>query len=251
MRMIARVFLFLSLTMLFQQCDYIDILHQENKIVETEEQLGDFEEIVVELPIELELEQTNDHIAIITGPDYKVANLSMTIENNVLTIDEKSFTYERKDQVLKIQLPIKTLRKITLNMPTILSSKEVLALDQFSLVVNGPGTYSESDLNLDCTSISLAAYGKNSGHHILKGNTDALRITMEGLAWTNAEQLISSKVTVYQRSLKSSYVHADDLLIVRMYSEGNVYYEGQPELDFQIIQPDWNPEFGQAIQQGN
>ena len=135
MRFIALVFLSTSLMILFHRCDYVDILRQENKIVVADEWLDDFEEIVVEIPIELELEQTNDEVAVITGPDYKVANLSMTIENHVLTIDEKSFTYERKDQVLKIRLPIKKLRKITLNMPTILSNKGVLAVDQFSLVV--------------------------------------------------------------------------------------------------------------------
>jgi hypothetical protein len=251
MRLIAVVFLAMSLMIPFQRCDYVDILHQENTIIVVDQWLDNFEEIVVEIPIELELEQTNDGVAVITGPDYKVDNLSMTIENNVLTIDEKSFTYERKDQVLNIKLPIKILRKITLNMPTILSSKGALSLDQFSLAVNGPGTYSESNLDLNCKSIYLGAYGKNSGHHILKGNTDELTLRLEGLAWTDAGQLISSKVTVIQRSLKNSYVHASDHLIVQMYSEGNVYYKGQPKLDFQIVQPDWNPEFGEAIKQGD
>ncbi len=251
MRMVARIFLSVSLLLLFQQCDYVKILHEENEIITVDEWLRDFNEIVVEAPIELELVQSNEEIAVISGPDYKLSNLSMTIEDNILTIDTKSFVYERKDQVLKIKLPIENLKKITLNMPTILSSKEVLHLDQFSLVVNGPGTYSESNLHLNSKSIYVGAYGKNSGHHILKGSTNELTLRLEGLAWTDADHLISSKVTVIQRSLKSSYVHATEQLVVRMYSEGNVYYKGNPELDFQIVQPDWNPEFGQAIQQKN
>ena len=175
----------------------------------------------------------------------------MNIENNVLTIDSKSFLYERKDQVLNIQLPITSLNKITLNKPTILTSKEVLILDKFSMIINGPGTYSESNLQLNCNSIYIGAHGKNSGDHVLKGTTDDLTLRLEGLAWTDASQLISSKATVIQRSMKSSYVHANEKLAIRMYSEGNVYYTGQPELDFQIVQPDWNAEFGQAIQQGD
>ena len=70
---------------------------------------------------------------------------------------------------------------------------------------------------------------------------------MEGLAWTDASQLISSNVTVTQRSLKSSYVQAIDQLTVKMYSSGNVYFTGQPTLEFETIQPDWDVEFGDAI----
>ena len=251
MRFIALAFLSFCLIVLFQRCDYVEILYQENKIVEAEELLGEFEEIEVNIPIELELEQSNEQVAVISGADYKVDNLSLMIENNILVIDAKSFIFERKDQVLKIQLPIKKLRKITLNMPTLLSSKEALSLDKFSMVVNGPGTYSESILSLNCKSIYLGVYGKNSGNHILIGNTDELTLRMEGLAWTNAEQMISSRVTIIQRSLKNSYIHAKDHLHVKMYSAGNVYFKGQPELDYQIIQPDWDAEFGKAINLDN
>lgn len=249
MRSFLVLFLSVGLIVTFQQCDYVKVLHEENEIIVTEKWLDDFEEIVVEIPVELELEQVNEQTAIITGPDYKVSNLSLKVENNVLIVGAKSFIYERKDQVLKILLPIKTLNRITMNMPTILSSKGVLSLDKFVMIVNGPGTYSESFLNLSCSAIYLGAFGKNSGNHILKGNTDELTLRMEGLAWTNAEHLISSRITVVQRSLKSSYVHAKDHLFVQMYSSGNVYYKGQPELDYQIIQPDWNAEFGKAIHQ--
>ncbi len=251
MRSITGLFLSLVIIVSFSGCDYVKILHEDHTIIEAEEWLDEFEEITVEIPIELELVQTNEQFALITGPDYKVNNLSMNIEDRVLTIDSRSFLYERKDQVLKIQLPVKHLNRITLNIPTILSNKEVLNLDKFSLVVNGPGTYSESNLHLNCTSVYLGAFGKNSGNHILKGTADELTLRLEGLAWSNAEALISSKVTVIQRSLKSSYVHASEHLAVRMYSEGNVYYSGQPELDFQIVQPDWSADFGGAISLDN
>ena len=232
-----------------QQCDYVKILHQEHEIVTVDEWLDEFDEIIVEIPIELELQQSNAQIAVITGPDYKIANLSLLNEDKVLKIDATSSIYERKDQVLTIRLPIKKLEKITLNKPTILNNREVLNLDAFTMIINGPGTYSESNLNLNCNSVYLGAHGKNSGDHILKGAADELTLRLEGLAWTDASELVSSKVTVFQRSMKNSYVHATDQLIVKMYSQGNVYYTGLPELDIQIIQPDWSPTFGQVIHQ--
>jgi hypothetical protein len=126
-----------------------------------------------------------------------------------------------------------------------------LLLDDFTLVVNGPGVYSESDLQLSGKSITIAAYGKNSGHHILKGSADHLRLTMEGLAWTDASQLIATNVKVTQRSLKSSFVHAANELTVNMYSSGDVYYSGNPILNFKTVDPDWQVNFGSAISQSD
>lgn len=249
MRLIGRISLSISLLMFFQQCEYVEILHKDPVIIVSEIMLDDFEEVTVEIPIELMLVQNNDQLAVIEGPDYKVSNLSMIVEGNVLIIDRKEFIYERKDQVLKITLPVQNLSRITLNNPTILSNKDVLNFNKFSLVVNGPGTYSESNLHLNCTSVYIGAYGKNSGDHVLRGSTKELSLRLEGLAWTDASQLKASKVRITQRSMKSSYVHATDQLSIRMYSEGHVYYTGNPELDFEIVQPDWNANFGRAIQQ--
>jgi hypothetical protein len=133
----------------------------------------------------------------------------------------------------------------------LLSCANELSLDNFAIVVNGPGVYSESELKIRSKSISIAAFGKNSGHHILQGSTDDLRLTMEGLAWTDASQLTATNVTVIQRSLKSTFVHAVDELTVNMYSSGDVYYSGSPVLNFKIVEPDWEVNFGSAIYQSD
>jgi len=90
-----------------------------------------------------------------------------------------------------------------------LRSSGELNLYRFTLVVNGPGTYSESNLHLNCKSIYICAYSKNSGDHILEGKADELSLRLEGLAWVDAK-LLEEYVKLAQRSLKSSYVHATD-----------------------------------------
>jgi hypothetical protein len=237
---------FLSILAL-QGCNYVEVLYREDETIEIEAWIGDFNTITVNEEIALVLEQTNDQIAVISGLDYKVNNLKLTIEDQELLIEPREPTYNRKDQIITLYLPVKNLQRITLNRPTLLSSANELLLDNFALVVNGPRVYSESDLKLRGKSITIAAFGKNSGHHILEGSTDDLRLTMEGLAWTDASQLIATNVTVTQRSLKSSFVHAADELTVNMYSSGNVYYSGNPILHFKTVDPDWQVNFGSAI----
>lgn len=241
--------IFFLTNLALQGCNYVEVLYREDETIEIEARIGDYNTITVNEEIALVLEQTNDQIAVISGLDYKVNNLKLTIEDQELLIEPKESTYNRKDQVITVYLPVKNLQRITLNRPTLLSSANELLLDKFTLVVNGPGVYSESDLTLRGKSITIAAYGKNSGHHILEGSTDDLRLTMEGAAWTDASQLVATNVTVTQRSLKSSFVYAADVLTVNMYSSGNVYYSGNPILNFKTIDPDWQVNFGSAIYQ--
>lgn len=239
----------LILLLVFQGCNYVEVLYREDETIQIEEWLGDFNTIIVKEEIAIVLEQTNDQTAVISGLDYKVKNLKFTIEDKALLIEPRETTYDRKDQIITVYLPVKNLQRITLNRPTMLSCANELVIDNFTLVVNGPGVYSESELKLRSKSISIAAYGKNSGHHTLIGNTDDLRLTMEGLAWTDASQMAATNVTVIQRSIKSSYVQAQDRLTVNMYSSGNVYYSGNPVLEFKTVDPDWQVEFGSAINQ--
>lgn len=234
---------------LFQRCNYVEVLSEKGAYVEIEEWVGEFTAIRVETPIHLILEQTDEQIAVISGLDFKVSNLKFTVENSELILDAKAFALNRKDQIVTVRLPIKALNKITLNVPTQLSSANELLLGNFTVIVNGGGTYSESNLKLNCQSIYIAAFGPNSGLHLLEGKTNDLRLTMEGLSWTDATEMRSSKVTVTQRSLKSSYVNVTDQLTVKMYSSGHVYFTGQPQLDYQIYVPDWEAEFGRAISQ--
>jgi len=250
MRAIVIVLITFFISLIFQRCDYLEILYKEDEIITVDEWIDEFEEIQVDIPIELILEQSSDQIAEITGFEFKVNNLKLTVENKTLIIDEKDFMLNRKDQLITVKLTVQNLKRITLNEPTILSTSGELALEKFTMIVNGPGTYSETNLLLDCQSITLAAFGKNSGQHILEGKTENLQITMEGLAWTNASQMIATNATVYQRSHKNTYVNVTGKLIVNMYSVGNVYFKGNPQIEYNIIVPDWDVgEFGKVISQ--
>lgn len=233
----------------FQRCDYVEVLNQEGSYIETEEWLDEFTSIRVETHIKLILEQTTEHTALISGMDLKVNNVLLKVENKELIISEKASALNRKDQLATVHLPVNVIDRITLNTPTQLRSANELSFDKLVIIVNGGGTYSDSNLKLNCQSILLAAFGPNSGLHQLSGSTNHLHLAMEGLAWTDASQLISSTVIVQQRSLKSSYVQAIDQLTVNMYSSGNVYFTGQPFLKYTTIQPDWDVEFGDAIRE--
>ena len=247
MKSVFIILSFFFVVTLFPCCEYVEGLYHEGTFIETQVRLEGFNSIQVETPIQLILEQTEEQNTVISGLDFKVDNLKFTVEDSTLVIESKEYAYSRKDQLVTVLLPVQTINKITLNVPTALKSKNQLIFNSFSLIINGRGTYSESQLNLNCNSVYVAAFGDNLGTHHLEGKTDNLGLTMEGLSLTNASLMMASKVMINQRSLKSSYVQAAEKLTVNMYSSGNVYYTGKPALEYKTHDPGWKVVYGQAI----
>ena len=235
--------------LLIQSCEYIEGLHHEGIVIEKEEQIGAFNKIRIETSVNLILEQNEEGIVRISGLDFKVENIIITIENEELVIHAVSVALARKDQMTTIFLPVKALEKISVNAPSEISSEGELILDNFMMVINGRGTYTNSNLKLNCKKVSIAAYGENLGTHSLTGATESLHLTMEGLANADASQMIAKEAAINQRSLKSSYLQVLNKLHVNMYSSGHVYYKGSPSLVYKTRDPGWNVVYGKAINQ--
>ena len=243
-------FIGLSTFILFAfSCNYVEGLYVEGEHVNAVIDIDQFSRIRVEAPVNLILEQSDEEFASLSGLDFKVEDLLISIENEELIISSKGDAHSRKDQMPTVLLPIKELTRVNINAPMELSAPNVLEMDNFSLIINGRGTYSNSNLHLNCNKITIAAYGENLGGHRLTGNADILNVTMEGLAYIEALEMNVKEVNINQRSLKNCYLHCTDRLNVRMYSSGNVYYTGQPKLNYETFDPGWNVAFGVAISQ--
>lgn len=233
--------------LLFQSCEYIEGLHNEGNIIETEIEIGEFQEIRVESPINLILEQSQEEYIRISGPGFKVNDIQIWIEGDVLVIDAKAIAHSRKDQMPTIHLPVKALKNININAPSEIRSEGELLLSDFRMIISGRGTYTNTNLKLRGTSVRIAAYGENQGTHMLAGKTENLQLTMEGLAWTDASDMEAAIVNINQRSLNNIYVQASSKLTVNMYSSGHVYFVGKPLLVYETFKRDWDVEFGKTI----
>jgi hypothetical protein len=242
---------FSILILLAFSCNYVEGLYVKGEQVKTEIYIDEFSRVSVETHVNLVLEQSNEEFAVVSGLDFKVEDIQISVKNEELVISSKVAAHSRKDQMPTVLLPIKELSFVNVNAPMELSAPKVLEIDNFTLIVNGRGTYSNSNLHLNCKKITVAAYGENLGVHYLMGNADILNITMEGLAYLKALEMNVKEVNINQRSLKNCFLHCTDQLNVRMYSSGNVYYTGHPNLNYTTFDPGWNVAFGLAINQAN
>ena len=132
MKSVFIILSFFFVVTLFPCCEYVEGLYHEGTFIETQVRLEGFNSIQVETPIQLILEQTEEQNTVISGLDFKVDNLKFTVEGSTLVIESKEYAYSRKDQLVTVLLPVKSIEKITLNVPTTLRSKDQLIYRRFN-----------------------------------------------------------------------------------------------------------------------
>ncbi len=104
---------------------------------------------------------------------------------------------------------------------------ETSRIHNFNLNINeGSGNI---DLTFDC-SVVKNNFGNGTSHVTLRGKASYIEIIMRSYGVVHAENLYSNFVRVQSRSTNDAYVWANTKLTVWLYSIGNVYYKGNPQI---------------------
>ena len=228
-------------------CDYTDALLKDGQVVRKEVALSSFERIEIETSVNLVLTNTADSLAIIEGLDFLVPRLLLIQEGNVLRIESEGLIGFREKQLPSVILGVSGLKRITSNFPSKITSLHTLKVSALSIVINGRGTFTQCNLQVDAGSISLATYGSNVGNHVFSGFADKLSVNAEGLSTVDSRGLNAKSVRLVQKSVNSSYVNALEYLEVEVYSSGNVYYSGTPETKIKMGEPLYDVALGEVI----
>ncbi len=233
MRLSGLFLLYLVLLLLMTGCDYIMLLADEGTIIEEKRTLDKFNELFVDVSVKLVLYNDTSNTAFLSGPDFNVKNLQLIQDGKKLFIKNGGFKYVKKDQAVKVMLPVHSSLAITINSPAVILSEDTLYLDIFKMIVNGRGTYTESDIKVVANTILINAYGDNIGKHVLSGRCQKLSSVMEGIVWLDATSIDAKDVSVLQSSMNSVYVSAINRLDVKICSSGNIYYKGNPVIIYE------------------
>lgn len=228
-------------------CDYTDALLKDGEIIRKEVVLNSFDRIEIETSVQLVLTNRVDSLAVIEGLDFLISRLVLKQEGNVLKIESEGLIGFREKQLPSVIVGVSGLKRITSNFPSKISNLDTLKVSNFSVVINGRGTFTECNLLVDAGTISLSAYGSNVGNHIFRGRTDQLTIHAEGLSSVDASELDAKKVRLVQKSVNPSYVKVLEVLSVDIFSSGNVYYTGSPETSLTLGESLYDVELGELI----
>ena len=230
------IFILFSIILL-GSCTYIMDLKRsgDEKIVEYSWNGATSIEILA--PCRLILVNNETQFIKIEGMDYIVDGYELLQTDDELVIDHKEINWLQEDKIANITLGAPTFRSVIFNSPGKITTLDTLKIGHFQLVINGKGIYTTSDMRLKGGSLSLSVYGGiNKSSHHLSGEVKSVQYTMEGGTDINALKLKTEVATIVQKSYGNIFLYVRNKLIGKIYSTGNIYYTGEPQMEVEIIE---------------
>ena len=229
----VKTLLIITLIPLFYSCEYIDSINKTGKVISTEISLNEFDKIDIESPYNIVLIQDTLYYIYIEGMDYLVDDIIIEQTDNTIKLNHKTPGIIQKKKMPHLYIHSKHFSSITSNSPGELTNVDTLREKTLSVVINGRGTYFDSNLCIDTESFLLRAFGEiNTGIHTISGKTLKASFIMEGCTYALAEDLQSDHADFTHKSAADCTVTTNKTLNVIIYSSGNLLYKGTPEITF-------------------
>ncbi len=240
-------FCLIVLVLFLLGCNYMDALTSDDDTVFKTLPLEPFDNVVIETSVKLILKNDTVYNARLEGLAFVVSDLKIRQNGRTIHVeaDGKGF---RKKQAAEVTLHAPSYKNITSNWPAEIATLDTLKLDNFSMVINGRGAFTNSNMTIKAKNLSIAAYGSNVGTHIFKGEAEVFSATSEGLASIDARELVAGKVKYIQRSVNPGYVFATENLDVEMAAAGNIYFTGNPRISVDNQPPSYQVELGKVVE---
>ncbi len=220
---------------MFGGCSYITDLKRTGEETTLDIDWSGAGEIEIWAPVRVILINSEAPALRLSGMEFIVEGYDLITEGNKLTIRHQNIDWLQDSKIADLYVYSSEINRITANAPCQISTNnDTLFINHLSLVVNGKGIYTTSDMTLKGNALSISVFGGiNKSKHILGGQVDNVTYHIQGGTDIVALELATNSTTVVHKSYGDCYVNASDQLQVTTFSTGNVFYTGAPELTFE------------------
>lgn len=189
--------------------------------------LDPFGEMEVNDIFAIELRNDSVFSVELTGGKNLVDNISFSISENRLELkDNNSLKWLPDYPGVRLTVSLPDINVITLNAPARIFSADTLNVSSLSVI--SLRLLTETDLTVKASHIHLRTQTTDFGHYTFKGKSESSDLVIFGSAQLHAVELETSDARVRNYSTGDCYVHASNLLRVRLEHYGNIYYRGSP-----------------------
>ncbi len=225
-------FIFPLLSIGLSGCEYLDYLKEESEVVVEQLTVGDYNQIIVGAPYQIVFVDSEDTNTItIEGQQHLVNDVDISVSDHVLKLGHYKSKYIQKKKRPTLYLNANNFYQITVNNITSLQCEAPLTNKSVRVIVNGRGCYSDGYIKVECTSFDFRCYSSNQvGNYYFEGNCEQLSFNLEGSVNFYGEDLIANSATITHRSIGDCYITANQKLNINIYTNGDTYYYGNPEL---------------------
>jgi hypothetical protein len=190
--------------------------------------LSDFDKITATSRLEVNLRQDTSiapYVKIITGENL-MEGIRTEVENGTLFLENTNvcnFVRSYK-HVIRLEVNVHDLSEINLESAVRIHCLDTLVLENMRLQ-----HYALEDVEL-WLDVSGETYVQslNSGGTVLKGRSRVLKGSIEEVSNLDSRDLICKEVLLDSHTPLDCYIHAEELIYVRIYAKGNIFYAVEP-----------------------
>jgi hypothetical protein len=190
--------------------------------------LGYFDKINFESYFDVELIQGNETKIVYIGSEKAVKNLSITVEDSVLTLKNTSnWLWLNPDKnKMKLKITFQDLKQLNVYESCEIFSKDTLTGDELGVIF--ASKLNNANLKLNYNTFFYYNNHPCGGKLTLSGSCNYLKIWNYALMQVDASELNSHLVTIDNYSKGDCKVKTPNWIEYAIYGEGNIYCYGNP-----------------------
>ena len=222
-------YLMISLMLACLACSKVqmdDCITSAGPVAEQQRALQDFQRIHIEDKLQLILVQDSVNYVKISGPQNLLGQISTEVEDGQLRFENRNTCNFVRDFDIRFQLELHFIELSDLHIESAaeVSSVDSLRLDDLNIT---HAALSDIDLKLDVSG-SVFVQSFNSAHTRLEGRAKTLRGSIEEVSDLDARSLRCQEVILDHHSPLDCYVDGREIIFVKIYNSGNIYYLNEP-----------------------
>ena len=241
------VFLILISSMLFAGCrkDQLNDCFQGTGADKTETRFpGSFTKIKIGENFDIKLTQdtTLPEAVTITCGKNIIGQIVSKVKNSTLTIENKNTcnfvrSYDRK---VTIEIRVRFIDDIEIFSVSNLHSDDTIFFKNRPNEAIKIKNFGLGDINLKVFTGFLELRSINSGNIILEGRSNILGCSIEEVTTLDARNLDCDDVYIDLHSPLDCYVNARNILVAKIFNDGNVYYLKTPSVKLELAAKEGN-----------
>ena len=210
------------------------LLGEDERLNRTIE-ISDINKIQIESIFDIELIQDEKEYIIATGSQTQLNKLKIHSKENTIILRHNFKSIITNDAPIKLKIHLKDINTILAQSPSNITSKTNLT-NNLNILVLESAELVEMNLNLNCQKLSFHVKGPVSGRYQFKGECTEASYVLNGTTNIEATDFKTQNTNIAQNGIGEAHIFAEQKIMATIYSFGNIYYKGNPEIIIKRIQ---------------
>lgn len=216
------------LAIIFASCSDWGFIGNDDTTVKAYENLGPYQHIEIRGIYTVELKQSKQNKAIVSGTKNQIENINVISDENQLKIETEGNELWQSDYKRpELTIFVDSLRELWSYQPINLISNDTIRSKKLKIYLIGE--LSESDFIVRADYFRFVNSSSSTGKYTIRGKAEEFYCRLRGSSHIEARDLEAEYIGFKHESIGDGYIYAKNRLNLFSNNSGNLYYTGNPE----------------------